>query len=164
MSRTWKHEPHCSLQSCNTENYSPIMAWKMFYCLYITAIGCGPACRKDGRHWHIHIHSQRCVRSATTTCPPPHNGNLPQCDFVSGTSQRPTGSLVLTPHSEVIVSPNESTTNIKLRCQSHPTSMLEKLSCSAAAFLAASWPWQHGKKSWGAYALASLSTQCAINK
>lgn len=80
------------------------MAWKMCYCLYITAIGCGPACRKDGRHWHIHIHSQRCVRSATTTCPPTHNGNLPQCDFVSGTSQRPTGSLVLTPHGEVIYS------------------------------------------------------------
>ena len=38
MSRTWKHEPHCSLQSCNTENYSPIMAWKMFYSLKICIV------------------------------------------------------------------------------------------------------------------------------
>ena len=139
-----KYEPHCSLQSCKKKNYSPIMAWKN---VYSTAIGCGPACRKDGRHWHIHIHSQHCVRSATTTCPPP---TMATCHNVilclehlsvqpAFSSWHPTARLY-------IVSPNESTTNIKLRCRSHPTSMLENLSCSAAAFLAASWPWQHGKK------------------
>ena len=106
----------------------------------------------------------RCIRSATTTSSPPHK--MATCDNVilclehlsvqpALSSWHPTARLY-------IVSPISkwtNATNIKLRCQSHPASMLEKFSFSVDAFLAASWPWQHGKKSWGAYAPASPNVQ-----
>ena len=69
--------------------------------MYGMATGLSPVCRKDGRHWRINaLHTIR----DNNVFSPTQNGNLWQCDFVSGTSQRPTGSLVLTPHGEVIYS------------------------------------------------------------